>query len=576
MNYKTTLILLILLVVIGSVVIFTRDKSKPDEKPVVHTLVDVKSGEVTAVSITDADGNNWSADKTTGADGAVRWNFAKPKSVFADTSDIDSLLTEITGLKSTAQSKASAADTGTDHPIYTITLTANQKVYTVAVGHTVSDGVYVRLDNSPTADVVSSSFLNTLDRPNSDKPKSHLFDIQSTDVSRVTVDKAGQPPITLFKTGATWVAGSGPTTMPAESSDATQLISAVVDLDPSTVVQSTDMAQYGLDQPVATIELKPEAAGSKPVALKVGRYEDIEKKNIYVATADNVIATVPAALMTWVDKKPVEYHDRSVLTFDPATVKKIKITSGQIAYAVPTTKPAAVPVPAPAKPIATPVKAPAIPPATSKPTTLPTTMAATTSLSEPTTQPATTQPLEATVTQTIVLSTRIPWSTILDHKLGPPAPTTMPTTGPTTGPTTAPTTRAVEPDTKWVITSDHDAPADDAKITTLLGNLSSLRADKFLDPVPAQKPGKSYEVEIVTDKPQRFMLKVFDPGDGSPLIGSIDGLTFELSTSLTSDVSGDFKPGSAPAPSPMGGMGGMPGMPPGMDPAMLRRMQQGR
>jgi hypothetical protein len=563
MNYKTTLILLILLVVIGSVVLFTRGKAKPDEKPAVHTLVDVKSGEVTAVSITDADGNNWSADKTTGSNGTVRWNFAKPKSVYADSNDIDNLLTEITGLTSTAESKASPSDTGTDHPIYTITLTANGKVYTLAVGHTVSDGVYVRLDNSPTADVVSSSFLGTLDRPNSDKPKSHLFDLRSTDVGSVTVDKAGQPPITLSKSGATWVAASGPTTMPADSSDAAQLISAVVDLDPA-VVDSTDLARYGLDQPVATIELKPDAAGSKPVDLKVGRYEDIEKKKVYVATADNVIATVPAALMAWVDKKPVEYHDKSVLTFDAADVKKIKITTGQIAYATPTTKPTT-------KPAAAAIRSPLNPAATRPTTTAVTTMPSeptTQATTEPATEPVTTQPLESTVTQTIVLTPRIPWSTILDPKLGPPLPATMPTTGPTTAPTTAPTSRPAEPGTKWVIASDHDAPADDAKITTMLGNLSGLRAEKFLDPVPPEKPGKTYEVEIVTGKPRRFLLKVFDPGDGSPLVGSIDGLTFELSTSLTGDISGDFKPGSAPATPPTGGMGGMPQ---GFDPSMLRR-----
>jgi hypothetical protein len=56
MNIKSTIVLLVLLAGVGAYVLFTREKESTETKPVTHTLLDVKTADVTRFVITGSDG----------------------------------------------------------------------------------------------------------------------------------------------------------------------------------------------------------------------------------------------------------------------------------------------------------------------------------------------------------------------------------------------------------------------------------------------------------------------------------------------------------------------------------------
>ena len=59
MNIKTTILLLVLLIGVGAYVFFSQGQKRARAKPVVHTLVDVKSSDVTRFTI---DRQRWQKD----------------------------------------------------------------------------------------------------------------------------------------------------------------------------------------------------------------------------------------------------------------------------------------------------------------------------------------------------------------------------------------------------------------------------------------------------------------------------------------------------------------------------------
>jgi hypothetical protein len=170
MNFKTTIVLIALLVVAGAVVLFMPGRDKSAEQGEGATLAklqkvfDIEPGDVTRVSITAADGKKMVLEKE-----GAKWMMTEPVKAPAESFEADGLVRALANLEANGEVTGSTADakaTGIATPKYTVGITAGGgKDYTLLVGvkSAVGDNLYVaREDNKDKTLVVSASVLEQL------------------------------------------------------------------------------------------------------------------------------------------------------------------------------------------------------------------------------------------------------------------------------------------------------------------------------------------------------------------------------------------------------------------------------
>jgi hypothetical protein len=114
MNFKTTVILFIVLVVVGGYVFFTSDRDTKPKKSEEHKLVDVAAADVSKVTITDAAGKRTVLEKA-GRD----WRLTEPLNAPAETRDVTDLIDALIAMKSNNQldpKEAAASKIGLEKP----------------------------------------------------------------------------------------------------------------------------------------------------------------------------------------------------------------------------------------------------------------------------------------------------------------------------------------------------------------------------------------------------------------------------------------------------------------------------
>src|SRR5690349_9816349 len=155
MNFKTTIVLIIVLIGLGVAVYFTRE-SAPSEKPTKtetdRKILDVTPADVTKVSITSADGSQTVLEKS-----GTAWKLAAPVSAGAETFEVDSTVRAITDMKAHARVDEPSEAMGLSKPQYKVELTTSDgKTHKIDIGAkgAVGDNLYVSVDGSKSADVV--------------------------------------------------------------------------------------------------------------------------------------------------------------------------------------------------------------------------------------------------------------------------------------------------------------------------------------------------------------------------------------------------------------------------------------
>src|SRR5512133_639534 len=138
MNFKTTLILLVILAGLGAYIFFAKSGSESGPKTEVtkteneRKLFDVQSTDISKITVTPADGKRMALEKSGG-----NWKLTEPVAAPAETFEVDSLARALAELKSHGTVNASAGDakaTGLDNPRYKVEFTAGSKNYSLSVG----------------------------------------------------------------------------------------------------------------------------------------------------------------------------------------------------------------------------------------------------------------------------------------------------------------------------------------------------------------------------------------------------------------------------------------------------------
>jgi hypothetical protein len=514
MNFKTTIVLIIVLAVVGGVLFFTRDagtrstetaQTSPEKK-----LLEVSSADVTRLSITPADGKPIILEKNAGD-----WRLTAPITAPADAAAVDMLVDALVNLQTRGTvdpGGENASATGLQQPSFRVELaTRDGKTRKLVFGNKSATGgnLYTQLESEKQANLVPADVFEQLDKPASAFRDMSLVRAKSAEVQEVHLTSS-KGTVQLRKTGNAWsVAGEGPTTMPADARAVTDLLGSLTGLRAEEFVSeapptSADAKLYGLDAPTVSVSYTASPATTQPTSqpaitgsIQLGRYDDVLKKNVFAASSITpAVAKVPATVLESFEKTPLDFRDKVVMTVDPEKIASITLATDKPAATQPTSRPAR-------KSVVQIVRRDAESPAT-HPSTLPAT--------GPATNPATTAPTTAAASQPAVATTA--------------------------------------PASKWQLNSDPKGPADDATVSELLGMLNPLRAEKFLPPAtqPTTQPHDRYVISIQVDHlAQPMVVSITDPGGAGSPIAEYNGAHFEVSRTLLDRLQADFAP-HAPSP----------------------------
>lgn len=507
MNFKTTILLIVLLAGAGAWLYFSHEPAKPDTDASATTsegtkLVDIDAKDVTKIIVTPADGPEFAIEKQ-----GDNWQLTKPVSAAAETFEVDSLIRAVTDARSRGEmdpSGANAAATGLAKPRYHVQLVTAVKTVNLAVGEksAVGDTLYVQLDGNSQAQLIPTDLSDRLDKSADPYRKKNLVSATSDQIRQITIDRRDGK-IVLQKSGENWQMIE-PVKMPVDETAASDLVFAITGLRTETFADAASLAPTVFANPPVTVSFSAAAPITLPATapatqsawttIQFGSSTDILRKNVYVTVAGSgVIGQVPMSDLDAFKKKPLDLRNKKAVDIDPDQVSRITIQTD-----VPST-------------------------------------------TQPTTRPA--------VNMTVTLDRRK-----VNPVLGPAfsLPTTEPTAGPSTNPAALPAVAATGPSTapaaplsKWVVVSDSGSAADDAKVTSLLTAVHPLHADKYLESAPVTLPAGTYTLTIVTTAPGGSAVEnkitLLDPGHDAPLLATYNGLTFETARTILTDLQGNWK-----------------------------------
>ncbi|MGB7156768.1 MAG: DUF4340 domain-containing protein [Tepidisphaeraceae bacterium] len=514
MNFKTTLVLIVLLAVAAIALFFTRDKgvdtgstdatAAGGEK----NLIDVSSDKVTQVTVTPSTGDKFELEKI-----GTEWRLTEPVSAPAESLEVDSLLRAVADARSRGALKeadAGSGATGLQTPAYRVDLTADGKTHTINVGAKTAVGgsVYVSVGDGKAVHIVPVALADQIEKPFSDYRKTQMVDVASTDVKQIAITQDGKT-LRAERHGEDWQIVE-PTKMPAEKTAIDDLIFAATGLRAVEFVSESaaDAPKYQLNTPKLTVTLSTQAPATQPATttapstqdapktITFGRYDDVLKKNVYASVSSSPsIAKVAATVLESFNKKPLELRDKRAVNIDPEQVSKLSFTADLSATTQPTSRPASK--------------------------------------------------------KDVSLQRRKESAT-----LGPAVPTTKPATGPaTTQATTTQATTAPAPDlSKWELVSEPKGEASDQKVASILSALHPLRAVTYLESIPTTQaaPIATYTINLTTEAPGgasvvEHRIRLIDRGNDQAPLGEYNGLAFELDRAIFRQFEGEFTKGAAPA-----------------------------
>jgi hypothetical protein len=505
MNFKTTIFLLIMLVVVGAFVMFTQRRAASVEEQAKvsqpgdggQKIIDLGSGTVQSLTITSAQGDRTSIEKA-----GTGWKLTEPVPAPAVEWQTTDLVRELTDLRSQGRPESvSASDTGFDQPRYRVDLnTSDGKTIHVVIGNNtgVGDVMYAQVDGGD-ANLIDAGLSKTLKSAATDLRDKKLFTITSAAVTQFTITSGNQTLAAKLDNGKWKV--TEPVEEPGDSPAITSLLSTITTTDASEFVKPDfdEVAFARFENPLVKVWLStnppstqpstesPSEAGTETMAI--GAPDSLAKENYFVRMSNGLVAKVPSSFLDNFKKTPLDLRDKDVMAVLPAEVKDISI--------VKETYP-----------------------------TAPTTQSTQPSMA--TTMPSSTQTVELTLRP----KDAVPIGPVLS---------TQPTTQPAA---TQPAKMPSVPPSKWQFAADSKAPADDAKVDTLLEKFNPLHADKFLAQAPKSARAQRYLVTLNTGAASsarnHFQIELVRPTGGDVDYAICDGLTFEISAGIVDAIDADF------------------------------------
>jgi len=498
MNFKTTIVLLIALLVVGSFFLFTPKSPNPSAEQATQTppgqgkkLIDLQSAQVKGITIIDADGNRTSIRQ----DGAS-WKMNEPVSAAAVDWQTQDLIRTICDLRSQGQPDPPPPDAGLDKPQYTIDLIgSDDKSTRLIIGNktSIGDVMYAKVDSGD-VNLIDSSLAKTLKTAADDLRDKHLLTAGTTDIKQIRIITPTQI-LEAVKQGEHWQI-TKPNQIPGDSESISSLVSTIIGTEATEFVKSDsdELAFARFDHPTMQIVLSSETPATQPstepsttsasdLTLTIGAPDSLAKDHYFVKTSSGLVAKIAKSSLDILQKGPLDLRDRNVVTIAGPDVTSVSVVK----------------------------------------TTYP-----------PLSSTQATQPSAANMNQR-PMSTHL---VVLGRR-----PKEVKAIGPSLSasrPTTVPATQAAKSIWMFAIPSEPNSLVDDSKVDALLDKFSPLRADKYLEKAPDTAVDQKYIVTLETKSLNKYHIEVLKPVNNATPYATYNGLTFEVPTTLLDTLDADL------------------------------------
>jgi hypothetical protein len=490
MNFKTTIILFLTLLVVGIFFFLGNKNQNQSAAPTAQTppgqgqkLIDLQSAQVTGITITDADGNRTSVHQ----DGPS-WKMTDPLAAPAVDWQTQDLIRTICDLRSQGRPDSTPSDSGLDKPRYTVDLISNDgKSTRLVIGNStnIGDVMYAQIDGGD-VNLIDSSLAKTLKTAGDDLRDKHLLSSSTADYKQIRITTSTQT-LELQKEGDRWLI-TKPYNMPGDSESISSLITAITGTEATEFVKSdSDELPYArFDHPTLQIWLSADApttqAATQPptgVTLTIGAPDSLAKDHYFAETSDGLIAKIAKSSLDDLQKSPLDLRDRDVVTIAAPDVSRISVVK---------------------------------------------------TVYPPLSSSQATQPSSASLNQR-PMSTHL---VVLDRR-----PKTPPILGPTPA-ASRPTTPPAQTVWMFTIPAEPNNPVDDSKVDALLAKFSPFRADKYLEKAPDGAIDQRLIVTLETKSMNKYHIEVIKPSNGQTVYATYNGLIFEVPTALLDTLDTDF------------------------------------
>ncbi len=332
MQFRNTLIVLVLLILVGGYIYFFQ-AGKPEKQT--QKLFNVKADDITRL-VLKYPGQEIEVERSGGG-----WKMVKPIRTDADTSAITTLTHEIANadLKRTVdEHPTDLAPFSLDKPAVTVVVSTKDKTYPgIEVGKKAPIGysVYVKATDKPAVMLTSGGFGPGTKRTVSDLRDHTLMSFKADDVNKLVVKQDDSAPVELTKEHGKWKIVK-PVPYGADTERVTTLLSSLANarIDDFTNDNPTNVAQYGLDKPAVEVSVFTGPAQSRQ-SLEFGKRESGAKDDYYVRRGEKPnIYTVHSYVFADANKALNDLRDRTVMAFDPDKVEQVKFVSGGKSFAV--------------------------------------------------------------------------------------------------------------------------------------------------------------------------------------------------------------------------------------------------
>lgn len=496
MNFKTTIILLLALIVAGGVFWFTGGNKKTDVPSDQNTpiagkkLIDLDPADIQKVTIITSDGN-----RTTIVKSGDNWNLTEPLAAPAVQWSAQGLVSALSELGSLGRPDTDPGpDSGLSKPQYQVEFTTTDgRSYQVAIGNktTVGDLQYVQINNGE-INLISTTFQDVLKSATNDLRDKHLIPINLQDIQQFRIIKGDQT-ISMARIGGKWRVLQ-PVQIPGDEELTGNVLKNLTALQATEFLpsDSSELAYARFDKPNAQVWFStnapttqpastlPSTSGSIPAGeytLTVGSPDSLLKDRYYVQTSAGETGKLDGNDMSYFMVTPDEVRDRNIFSLIPANVTQISI----LKETYPTLPPGQKSAPG-----------------------------------------ALFVPLSS---QHTVLQRRPQTPAQLGPKLS--------------GATTQPATQPTDLGSVWQI-ADDPKPVDDSKVDALLAAFKSLRATTYDSAPPAGSPSVRYVIRFTLASGSPVDLTIVKTPDSSNPVGFFNGLVFELSSDLLDTLDADL------------------------------------
>ncbi|RKU16050.1 hypothetical protein C6500_17910 [Candidatus Poribacteria bacterium] len=349
MNFKTTLIIIVLLAGIAGAYFLFFQQSPEDastsEKPPIHQVYGITREKVQQVEVMFADTAYQNLELAKDATG--NWQLKNPFQADADSEKVNQMLDDMLNkrVKQTLD-VPELTQYGLDTPSITLSLWTEQAspaVTTFLIGKkAINFSVYVKEKSEAHIFLIESSALDDLTKSPTDLRAPSVIKFNTETVSNIElasrdVDTASQPSsLNCEKRNGTWFV-THPIETEADSQEIEDLLSELRALQVSTFEAdqaganvSAQLEKSGLDSPRIQIKLTD---GNNTYALDIGSEvlsENRTQRSVYVKSVhQQAIYTVSDDIYTLLNKSVFDLRDKRVIDFQRTDTIRVEIKQDQ-------------------------------------------------------------------------------------------------------------------------------------------------------------------------------------------------------------------------------------------------------